>query len=81
MLHVREDLATGTEEHVGIAVLVVKFGDGTVITTETREGEGIAMDKRLTLLAVALRGKGIDAVGYKLEKWLIITIVCHILFQ
>ena len=81
MFHILVYLATGAEEYVGITILVVKLGYWAIIATETRQGKGIAMNKRFALLTVALRGKSIDAVGYKLKEWLKLAIVCHILFQ
>ena len=56
MFHILVYLATWAEEDIGIAVLVVKFGDGAVVATQTRKCECITVDKQLALLAVALRG-------------------------
>ena len=36
MFHILVYLTTGAEEDIGIAVLVVKFGDGAVVATQTR---------------------------------------------
>ena len=81
MFHILEYLATRAEEDIGIAVLVVKFGDGAVVATQSRKCECIAVDKRFALLTVALRGESIDAVGYKLKEWLKLAFLCHILFS
>ena len=70
-----------TQEHIGIAFQVVKFGDGAVVTTKAGQSEGIAMHKSLSLLAVALRSKGVDAVGNKLEEGFERTVVSHVLLQ
>ena len=78
MLHILVYLTTGAEEDVGIAVLVVKLGDGTVEAALASKGKGESMHKSLSLLAVALRGKGVDTVGDKLEERFEFASVCHI---
>ena len=78
MLHILEYLTTRAEEDIGIAVLVVKLGDGAVEAALARKGKGETMHKSLSLLAVALRGKGIDAVGDLLEEGFEFAPVCHI---
>ena len=45
VLHVVVYLLKGTEEDVGIAVLIVKFGDGAVKPAHARQGKGVAMHK------------------------------------
>ena len=45
VLHVVVYLLKGTEEDVGIAVLIVKFGDGTIEPAQARKGKGEAMHK------------------------------------
>ena len=45
VLHVVVYLLKGTEEDVGIAVLIVKFGDGTIEPAHARQGKGEAMHK------------------------------------
>ena len=45
MLHVVVYLLARTEEDVGIAVLIVKFGDGTIESAQARQGKGEAMHK------------------------------------
>ena len=77
MFHILEYLATRTEEHIGIAVLVVKLGDGTIEAALARKGEGEAMNESLAFLAVALGGKGIDTVGDILEEGFEFSPVCH----
>ena len=45
VLHVIVYLLARTEEDVGIAVLIVKFGDGTIEPAHTRQCKGEAMHK------------------------------------
>ena len=45
VLHVVVYLLARTEEDVGIAVLIVKFGDGTVEPAHARKSKGEAMHK------------------------------------
>ena len=45
VLHVVVYLLARTEEDVGIAVLIVKFGDGTVEPAHACQGKGEAMHK------------------------------------
>ena len=45
VLHVVVYLLARTEEDVGIAVLIVKFGDGTVEPAHACQGNGEAMHK------------------------------------
>ena len=45
VLHVVVYLLKWTEEDVGIAVLIVKFGDGTVEPAHACQGKGEAMHK------------------------------------
>ena len=45
VLHVIVYLLARTEEDVGIAVLIVKFGDGTVEPAHACQGKGEAMHK------------------------------------
>ena len=45
VLHVVVYLLKGTEEDVGIAVLIVKLGDGAVEPAQARKGKGEAMHK------------------------------------
>ena len=78
MLHVGEYLTTWAEEDIGIAVLVVKLGDGTVEAALARKGKGETMHESLSLLAVALRGKGVDTVGNILEEGFEVTPEGHI---
>src|SRR5574344_462537 len=77
MFHILVYLATRTEEDIGIAVLVVKLGDGTVETALARKGESKAMNESLAFLTVALGGKGVDTVGDILEEGFEFASVCH----
>ena len=45
VLHIVVYLLSRTEEDVGIAVLIVKFGDGTVEPAHACQGKGEAMHK------------------------------------
>ena len=45
VLHVVVYRLARTEEDVGIAVLIVKFGDGTIEPAHARNGKGEAMHK------------------------------------
>ena len=68
MFHIGEYLAMRTKEDVGIASLVVQLGDGTVVAAKARQCECIAVYEGFSLLAVALRSIGVDAVGNKAEE-------------
>ena len=69
-----------TQEDVGIAVLVVQLGDGTVGAALARQGKGVAMHEGFPLLAVTLGSVCIDAVRYVLEERLEVATICHQLF-
>lgn len=43
-----------TQEDIGIAVLIVQFGDRTVETTLARKGERVAMHESFPFLAIPL---------------------------
>ena len=77
MLHIGKYLATGAEEYVGISVLVIKFGYWAVEAALACEGKSKTMHESLAFLAVALRGKGVDAVGDKLEEGFEFAFICH----
>lgn len=81
VLHVRVNLMKWTEKDISIAALIVKLGDRTIVAALARKGKSVAMHESLTFLTVALRGKGVDAVGYILEERLEGAIVCHVLLQ
>ena len=80
VLHVGINLMERTQEDVGIAVLVVQLGDGTVEAALARQGKGVAMHEGFPLLAVTLGSVGIDAVRYVLEERLEVATICHQLF-
>ena len=54
---------------------------GAVVAALARQGERVAMHEGVPFLVVAMRGKGVDAVGDVLEERPEVAIVGHVLHQ